>query len=896
MVLLLSNVPSVAQNPSVHVDEESKNILTYIKHSMRCLRYYPQEKVYLHLDNNGYFKGETIWMKAYVTRCDIDNATDLSHVLYVELLNPTGDVVAKRTLPIVNGEAFGDIKVDSIMTTGFYEVRAYTRYMTNWGTNACFSRIIPIFKTPATEGDYASPVLDKISYRHRLNNERMTMEENDQEDVSAFTSQTFGSSVKVHFYPEGGHAIDGLPCRIAFSVTRKDGTPLESTCKLIDDKGNLFAVLPTDSDGRGIMELSKDSPAKHLVVVTSSNKEITFPLPQLKANGCTMMLDMMNDDHIFMNLFASQDMIGKKIGYMMVHGGTVVRCDTLTTIPHKQISFKRNALPEGVSQITLFDSQGTILAERLFFILHSSSPSPSIQVAQTSSSIKPCGKVSFLLQTMPHSTLSFSAIDAQGMVNGRMGNIKTWMLLGSEVKGFINHPEYYFEADDTIHRQAADKLMLIQGWRRYDTQQTLFDGFQPIEDKLYLLGKVKGRTKNKPIDNVSLTATLYNQYGQVIDGACTTDSLGRYVFSLPDIDDEWNLHLRSQYKNKDENYIIAIDRHFTPKSRYVSEAETQIVLPSQDQLQRWDVVEQNDDYSQSMTERDHVLENVVVKAKRRVWDKTSWGDETDARHFSMIYYDCDADLDCIADEGLPPPRFDSWLKTKNSLFSGNEDAQEVLLMKKNESGLAQPDTVKPIYEWFSPVSLEYNEYERMPPAPWKKFYADGLSYKNRPIVWIIDNMFVTITNYKQKGIAMPIHWVYSDNYANTMDLPVSLADVKCVYISEDSRAMLNHISCGEIEQMTPVVIYCYTHRTFQNAAKGVRVTLFQGFNTPSTFQMENYSQVPPMDDFRRTLYWHPNIKTDAEGKATVEFYNNSSCTEMYLHIEGMTHDWKPVLY
>ena len=104
-------------------DGQSTSVLAYIKHAMRFSRYYPQEKVYLHLDNTGYFKGETIWFKAYVVRCDTEQRTDLSHVLYVELLNPSGDVVEKRKLPIENGEAHGDIKVDSIQTTGFYEVR-----------------------------------------------------------------------------------------------------------------------------------------------------------------------------------------------------------------------------------------------------------------------------------------------------------------------------------------------------------------------------------------------------------------------------------------------------------------------------------------------------------------------------------------------------------------------------------------------------------------------------------------------------------------------------------------------------------------------------------------------------------------------------------------------------
>jgi hypothetical protein len=155
-------------------------------------KYYPQEKVYLHLDNTGYFKGETIWFKAYVTRCDNGHTTDLSKVLYVELLNPSGDVVKTRKLKIEDGQAYGDIKVDNIMVTGFYEIRAYTRYMTNWGSNACYSRVLPIFKEPRKEGDYSNPTLDKFSYNKRLHDNRT--EETGNADIISLTTQDDGSA------------------------------------------------------------------------------------------------------------------------------------------------------------------------------------------------------------------------------------------------------------------------------------------------------------------------------------------------------------------------------------------------------------------------------------------------------------------------------------------------------------------------------------------------------------------------------------------------------------------------------------------------------------------------------------------------------------------------------
>ena len=54
---------------------------------------FPQEKVYLHFDNTGYFLGETMWFKAYVLRADDNRWTDMSRVLYVELLTPVGGAV-----------------------------------------------------------------------------------------------------------------------------------------------------------------------------------------------------------------------------------------------------------------------------------------------------------------------------------------------------------------------------------------------------------------------------------------------------------------------------------------------------------------------------------------------------------------------------------------------------------------------------------------------------------------------------------------------------------------------------------------------------------------------------------------------------------------------------------
>ena len=44
------------------------SLLTYMGRLMLSGKNLMQEKVYLHFDNTGYFLGEKIWFKAYVTR------------------------------------------------------------------------------------------------------------------------------------------------------------------------------------------------------------------------------------------------------------------------------------------------------------------------------------------------------------------------------------------------------------------------------------------------------------------------------------------------------------------------------------------------------------------------------------------------------------------------------------------------------------------------------------------------------------------------------------------------------------------------------------------------------------------------------------------------------------
>ena len=79
---------------------------------------------------------------------------------------------------------------------------------------------------------------------------------------------------------------------------------------------------------------------------------------------------------------------------------------------------------------------------------------------------------------------------------------------------------------------------------------------------------------------------------------------------------------------------------------------------------------------------------------------------------------------------------------------------------------------------------------------------------------------------------------------------------------------------------------------------GVRTIIFQGYDRPVEFYSPDYSSgaLPGSADLRRTLYWNPNVKTDKNGKASVSFYNNSTCKHIHISAEGITKEGEPVVY
>jgi hypothetical protein len=65
-----------------------------------------------------------------------------------------------------------------------------------------------------------------------------------------------------------------------------------------------------------------------------------------------------------------------------------------------------------------------------------------------------------------------------------------------------------------------------------------------------------------------------------------------------------------------------------------------------------------------------------------------------------------------------------------------------------------------------------------------------------------------------------------------------------------------------------------------------------GMNEAVSFYQPDYSERQPAEpsDYRRTLYWNPNARSDEDGRFTTTFYNTSKETRIKMSAAGVTPD------
>ena len=560
-----------------------------------------QERVFLHFDNTAYYLGETIWFKAYVSFGTNNRPSTLSKVLYVELVAPEGYVVETKKYKINDeGSCFGELELSPLLLSGYYEIRAYTRYMLNWDKSAIFSRVFPIFdKVNADNWDFRN-MLD----RQRSFSENGTWIAAKKSDVS------------LTFFPESGHLVEGIESNVAFELRDKEGLFSEEKITIYEN-GNVILECTPQHYGKGTFRLTPKSGAEYRAEVTMNDgenkrKKYTFELPEIATEGVTMSVTERGDsiDIILKNNYST----GSNVGFVILHSGAMGYYEKFSTEEKEKVfTLHKEALPEGVNRALVFADRYLPLAERQFFVTHDNLRPNDIGTTRLqitangyyphNLTLTPGEKITLRVtrddgKPIPQGTdLSLAVSDAAGhQATSYSHNIYTYLLLGSEIKGYIPDAAQYFDASNDKRKEHLDLVMLTHGWSSYDWRllaRTEITSMQPIERGITLKGMFFQKKRNTNFGHYTNT-TLIPQADnltrldiatdnrQVTTSTFRTDSTGSFVFEFEDFYGERIAMLRPQTTfRQSENiaYQFALDRYYSPGYRLYDYWERHLGAP-----------------------------------------------------------------------------------------------------------------------------------------------------------------------------------------------------------------------------------------------------------------------------------------------------------------------------
>lgn len=834
-------------------------------------RNYMQERVYLHFDNTSYNKGERMWYKANVVRGDDFTPTAMSKYLYVELLNPIGYPVVTQTLKIDDkGMADGSILLADTLNAGFYEVRAYTSWMLNFtpGDRHAWKK----FNTADYKREYGERFQHFLNGNAGLFSRVFPVYGVDSDGVRnigrAVNTAVADQSLKVEFYPEGGNIVDGVPAKIAFFAHNGAGRAADIS-GTIECDGKQIAVVSSRYEGRGAFIVPKqyvDCDKQPVMKVNYGGKNYAFDIPEAKKKGYTMTVAPTNGNYAI-TIARNERTKGKRLLLLATCRQQILHTETidLTSAVNGQYAIPQTKMKTGVNIFTLLSDKGKVIAQRSVFVNNHDMDSYTINCTDTmADNMKPYQKVSLLCSVVDakgramasDNTFSLSVRDAATTdKTNYTDNALTYLLLSSEIKGFVSNAHYYFESNDAAHAEALDHLLMVQGWTRYDFEQMADN--KPFTPELAAEKNLMFNGCLYDINNRSEAAYWKknkNRYwiyaemllGDSIVGYDVKPKNGKFSIPIPESYGGGYMWLNINRKSsaeigKEKAGVIGhmrrqivvsafLDKAIKPKNAYsplakpYSYYETIAAEGSRHNIG-------NDKYMVASMDVDDMM-TYLSSAYGRMMNYTS--DSEIARQL----------LEILGIDG-------------NSSFRRGD----------------------------SPVVGDSAWYKR------KVFMSEytNLVYKNRP-----DMLCHHVNLYARNVDRTGMHSAAKHGETmNNGDFRNKYLPRGYRYYDENNPTMshLDYIYYPiDVISISPRVRYSYpkSYYGFKTAIRGVE---------PRTeFYHCDYSQQPlPNEDHRRTLYWNPNVTTDKDGKAKIEFYNNSTCRLLVISAEGITKDGRAIV-
>lgn len=516
----------------------------------------------LYKQGNYYVRAYTLWM------ANFDNAFFFTKNI------PIGEAIDKQIntfISLNNEPADKNIKTTAKIQFKDMTKKAYANKVVNWKVISNYDEFAKGRGTTDQNGVLTISVVSKNGEPITNGSIITDISIAEKETVNAsFNLKQVLNEVDFQFFPEGGELISGIPNQVGFKAVKKNGLGIDLKGSIVDEQGNEISTFTSSFAGMGSFYLSPEHNKTYkakLILKDGSTK--TVDLPKASEQGISLQVANATADVINVKLIANAPFFeankGKSFYITTLNANATYFAATVKLQNQVAlIKIPKKDLPQGVTQINLFDSNSDALKERLVFILNPSTM--NLAVKSDLPTYKPRQKVKITLDakaaTLPIvGDFSVAVIDEQKVPvdENTETTILSSLLLTSDLKGYIEKPNYYFIKTDEKKLADLDKLMLTQGYRRFAYKDILANKYPVVsylpEQGINITGTLRDLT-GMPVKKGALRLTVP---GKTISSEVTTSNLGVFNFQNLVIPDSSEVMISAKYNANAANMMIMVD-------------------------------------------------------------------------------------------------------------------------------------------------------------------------------------------------------------------------------------------------------------------------------------------------------------------------------------------------
>lgn len=871
------------------------SVLTFLPSRSQTINSYAHaslaEKIYLQLDGKVYTTNQTIWFKSIVTNAINHAPSKLSGVLYVELIGADERIMEKKLIKLTQGIGDGFFELNKSYAEGPYQVRAYTEWNKNFGSDFVFREYIRLFATSANEK--VDPVgkitLVQDQTNRRLNatldpflldslhkreltvivtldakkdtlmlkktgadkylvdyvippgSQFITLQMLTRNQLSyAKTIALDEDYFDLQFFPESGELVHGLPAKVGFKAVDYNGQGKLVEGEIVNKEGNVVVSFKSNQLGMGCFVLYEvDSTVNYFARLSSKTEErlsLLYPLPPVSPSGNTMFVSKTGEE---IRIRAASSYLEKDSISLRISCRGVVYYEVRGKMKGGLLHFKllANTLPEGILALTMLDNSMKPVAERLYFNERAESRL-RLSVCPDKNSYAQREMTRLDIQTTKggdepvNASLSLLVVNKGqlGQLQGMRQNILASFLLSSDLKGEIENPGYYF-GNTSSRLNDLDALMLTQGWRKYLYAKQIDSILYQPEPYLTVSGTVSSILSRKKKRVAEITMLTFGKNRSILTQK--TDSSGRFKFNMEDeFGQNLNVLIQSTGKSgQNKDFNITLDKKILPT----------ITFNHVNSIAKAD----------SLVNR--VLEESAVRKKVDDTFKLSAGDillgEVEVEAYRMT-----PERKIVIDRFGKPDAIISGKAIQEKEQKWSYGLYSVLMFNFPDKVFVRRARDGNLYAKVSPFGITLVVIDGIPVRPYEYPFIPNIPPGEVKSFEIIEG-------------ARNFTSLYLELFPMSTD-PPAWGDVIAIY---------THAGNG---------IYG------AKSAKGIMQAAVPVFSAPREFYAPKYENIRPEEwykpDLRALVHWEPKLRTDSIGKVSASFYNADHLGEMMVVVEAIS--------